>query len=136
MMLLMGSNLLVRGIGACQPDGRSRSRPPSGRDSGAGTGVGIVVAPKVESATHVIALAERLPKVLIHHNVAGQPVHELLTAADRAWAAAAGHGVFGPRARWRAMVTALCAEGVPVAPQRRRLRDAVLTVPWATVAPV
>lgn len=28
----------------------------------AGTGVGIVVAPKVESATHVIALAERLPK--------------------------------------------------------------------------
>lgn len=27
----------------------------------AGTGVGIVIAPKVESATHVIALAERLP---------------------------------------------------------------------------
>ena len=34
-------------------------------------------------------LAERLPKVLIHHNVPGQPIHELLTAADRAWAAAA-----------------------------------------------
>lgn len=27
-------------------------------------------------------LAERLPKVLIHHNVAGQPIHTLLTAAD------------------------------------------------------
>lgn len=81
-------------------------------------------------------LAERLPKVLIHHNVAGQPVHELLAAADRAWAAAAAHGVFGPRARWRAMLAALGAEGVPVAAQRRRLRDAVLTVPWATVAPV
>ncbi|MCB1293031.1 MAG: class I SAM-dependent methyltransferase, partial [Mycobacterium sp.] len=35
-------------------------------------------------------LAERLPKALIHHNVAGHPVHDLLTAADRAWDEAAG----------------------------------------------
>mgnify|MGYP000905577088 CR=1 FL=1 len=47
-------------------------------------------------------LAERLPKVLIHQNVSGEPVHALLTAADQAWAAAAGQSVFGPRARWRA----------------------------------
>jgi hypothetical protein len=80
-------------------------------------------------------LAERLPKVLIHHNVPGQPVHRLLTSADRAWAAAAGHGVFGPRARWRAMLETLRTEGVPVEPQRRRLRDAVLTVPYSLVAP-
>jgi hypothetical protein len=33
------------------------------------------------------------------------------------------------------MLTALRAAGVPVEPQRRNLRDAVLTVPWATVAP-
>ena len=52
-------------------------------------------------------LAERLPKVLIHHNVAGQPVHTLLSAADRAWASVAGHGVFGPRVRWRAMLDLL-----------------------------
>jgi hypothetical protein len=81
-------------------------------------------------------LAERLPKVLIHHNVPGQPIYTLLTAADRAWAAAAGHGVFGPRTRWRVMLDALRADGLPVAAQRRRLRDAVLTVPWAAVAPV
>ncbi len=80
-------------------------------------------------------LAERLPKVLIHHNVPGAPVHELLTAADRAWAAAAAHGVFGPRVRWRAMLTALRDAGVAVEQPRRRLRDAVLTVPWSTVAP-
>lgn len=80
-------------------------------------------------------LAERLPKVLIHHNVAGQPIHALLVAADRAWAAAAGHGVFGPRVRWRAMLTQLHAEGFPVDPPRRRIRDGVLTVPWAAVAP-
>ncbi|MGE2733670.1 class I SAM-dependent methyltransferase [Mycolicibacterium vaccae] len=81
-------------------------------------------------------LAERLPKVLIHHNVEGQPIHTLLRAADRAWAAAAGHGVFGPRARWRAMTEALAAQGVPLTTPRRSIRDCVLTVPWSYVAPV
>ncbi|MEW5809461.1 MAG: class I SAM-dependent methyltransferase [Actinomycetota bacterium] len=81
-------------------------------------------------------LAERLPKVLIHHNVAGQPIHTLLAAADRAWASSAAHGVFGPRARWRAMVEMLAAQGFPVDVPRRPLRDGVLTVPWSIVAPV
>lgn len=80
-------------------------------------------------------LAERLPKVLIHHNVPGQPIHALLSSADRAWAASAGHSVFGPRDRWRAMLTELRSAGVPIDPQRRTLRDAVLTVPWSAVAP-
>ncbi|MEO3758684.1 class I SAM-dependent methyltransferase [Mycobacterium sp. B14F4] len=81
-------------------------------------------------------LAERLPKVLIHHNVEGQPIHTLLTAADRAWASVAGHGVFGPRVRWRAMLELLHHNGFPVDPARRRMRDGVLTVPWSAVAPV
>ncbi|MCV7285140.1 class I SAM-dependent methyltransferase [Mycolicibacterium wolinskyi] len=81
-------------------------------------------------------LAERLPKVLIHDNVAGQPIHRLLAAADRAWASVAGHGVFGPRVRWRAMLELLRAKGFSVEPPRRRMRDGVLTVPWQTVAPV
>ena len=80
-------------------------------------------------------LAERLPKVLIHHNVSGQPINTLLAAADRAWASVAGHGVFGPRERWRAMLNMLRDNGWPVEPPRRRMRDGVLTVPWATVAP-
>ena len=80
-------------------------------------------------------LAERLPKVLIHHNVSGQPINTLLAAADRAWASVAGHGVFGPRERWRAMLNLLRDTGWPVEPPRRRMRDGVLTVPWTTVAP-
>jgi hypothetical protein len=80
-------------------------------------------------------LAERLPKVLIHHNVAGQRIHALLGAADRAWATAAGHGVFGPRVRWRAMLDLLRSGGIPIEPPRRRLRDGVLTVPWSVVTP-
>jgi hypothetical protein len=80
-------------------------------------------------------LAERLPKILIHQNVPGQPIHALLTAADRAWAAAAGHSVFGPRNRWRAMLAELRASGVPITISGRFGRDAVLTVPWTAVAP-
>jgi hypothetical protein len=80
-------------------------------------------------------LAERLPKVLIHHNITGEPIHTLLTAADRAWASVAGHGVFGPRVRWRAMLDLLRHEGFPVEPPRRRMRDGVLSVPWSTVVP-
>ena len=33
------------------------------------------------------------------------------------------------------MLTALADAGVPVQPQRRSIRDGLLTVPWATVAP-
>lgn len=80
-------------------------------------------------------LAERLPKVLIHQNVPGQPIHDLLEAADRAWAAAAGQSVFGPRARWRAMLAELAGTGFPIEAQRRNPRDAILTVPWSSVAP-
>lgn len=78
-------------------------------------------------------LAERLPKALIHHNVPGHPVYTLLSSADRAWAAAAGQSVFGPRARWRAMLADLAAGGLPMEPQRRAGRDAILTVPWSVV---
>ncbi len=82
-------------------------------------------------------LAERLPKALIHHNVPGQPIHSLLADADRAWAAAAGQSVFGPRARWHAMLVALAAAGTPMTElPRHSHRDAVLTVPWSGVAPL
>ncbi|WP_043599541.1 hypothetical protein [Nocardia otitidiscaviarum] len=80
-------------------------------------------------------LAERLPKVLIHRNVPGERIHTLLTAADRAWAHAAPLAVFGPRVRWRHAAELLRQEGFPLWGYRRRLRDCVLSVPWAAVAP-
>ncbi|MGU3436552.1 class I SAM-dependent methyltransferase [Actinomycetes bacterium M1A6_2h] len=75
-------------------------------------------------------LAERLPKALIHHNVPGQPVHELLARADRAWDTAAPLAPFGPRVRWREASRILGFENPP-----RRLRDNILHVPWASVSP-
>ena len=76
-------------------------------------------------------LAERLPKALIHHNVPGSPVHELLVALDDAWDRAAAYAPFGPRQRWTAACAALAwPQAGPV-----RHRDGELTVPWETVAP-
>jgi hypothetical protein len=77
------------------------------------------------------ALAERLPKALIHHNVAGQPVHALLAALDAAWDRAAPLAVYGPRQRWLGACAALDWPGADA----RRARQGELTVPWATVAP-
>ncbi|WP_433466686.1 class I SAM-dependent methyltransferase [Spirillospora sp. CA-128828] len=85
------------------------------------------------------ALAERLPKTLIHRNVPGEPVHELLTAFDRCWAAAAPHSAFGPRARWVEAV-AMLAQTHPVLARppyggRNRWRLGEVTLPWSAVAP-
>jgi hypothetical protein len=78
-------------------------------------------------------LAERLPKALIHHNVAGRPIHELLQAFDAAWDASAPWSAFGPRQRWIAAGERLAAGGWPV--DVSRARHGELTVDWAAVAP-
>lgn len=80
-------------------------------------------------------IAERLPKALIHRNVPGERIYDLLRAADSAWDRCAGYAPYGPRVRWRE-ARALLASDVPLHPVRRRLRDNVLTVDWSTVAPV
>lgn len=77
-------------------------------------------------------IAERLPKILIHRNVPGEPIHELLQAADAAWDRAAGWSPYGPRVRWR-MAREELRQTVPIHPVHRRLRDNVLTVDWNLV---
>ena len=77
-------------------------------------------------------IAERLPKILIHRNVPGEPIHELLQAADAAWDRAAGWSPYGPRVRWR-MAREELRQTVPIHPVNRRLRDNVLTVDWDLV---
>ncbi|MBY6367159.1 class I SAM-dependent methyltransferase [Rhodococcoides corynebacterioides] len=80
-------------------------------------------------------IAERLPKALIHRNVSGERIHDVLRRADRAWDVAAPLAVYGPRVRWRHAADMLRQEGLPVRPIRRRLRDNVLEIPWSAVAP-
>ena len=80
-------------------------------------------------------IAERLPKALIHRNVPGEPIHELLAAADDAWERSSGWAPHGPRVRWRHAHQMLIDAGWPLEPVRRRIRDNTLTVDWSTVAP-
>jgi hypothetical protein len=79
-------------------------------------------------------LAERLPKVLIHRNVPGEPVHALFSALDHCWARAAPFASFGPRARWTEAV-ALLAKDWPVRDTRRRWRLGEVTLDWSAVMP-
>lgn len=81
------------------------------------------------------AIAERLPKALIHRNVPGEPVHELLRRLDSAWDRSAGHSSWGARRRFIATVEALRDDGVPVVGGRSRWRLGELTVAWAAAAP-
>jgi hypothetical protein len=79
--------------------------------------------------------AERLPKVLIHHNVPGRRIHALLAALDDGWRANAGYSSFGPRQRWRRTVAAAREAGWPVVDRPNRWRLGELTVAWSAVAP-
>lgn len=80
-------------------------------------------------------VAERLPKVLIHRNVAGEPVHDLLRLLDECWERQAPHASFGVRQRWLATMADLRDRGWPVLAGPRRWRLGELTVPWGSVAP-
>ena len=80
-------------------------------------------------------VAERLPKALIHHNVAGEPIHEWLTAIDRAWATHAPLSTFGAIQRWLAVCEQLVAEGWPIKVDRKRWRLGEITVAWEAVKP-
>jgi hypothetical protein len=80
-------------------------------------------------------VAERLPKALIHRNVPGERIHQLLSTLDACWAAAAAQQAFGPRARWVEAVQLLADRGWPLLGRRNRWRLGELTVPWSSVAP-
>lgn len=80
-------------------------------------------------------VAERLPKALIHHNVAGERVHRLMTDLDASWDRNVGLGTFGAVQRWLAAVTDLRAAGWPVRTAKTRAKLGELTVDWASVAP-
>jgi hypothetical protein len=80
-------------------------------------------------------VADRLPKVLIHRNVPGEPVHAFLAALDDAWVRSAPHGGFGVRQRWTAAVSSLRSDGWPLLDRPRRWRLGEVTVAWDAVRP-
>jgi hypothetical protein len=94
----------------------------------------LTLAARLSTLDSPAVFAERLPKRLIHHNVPGQPVHELLRALCDAWAMAAPYGTFGVRQRWIHAVGAVRAAGWPVLDARSRWRLGEVTVAWDAVS--
>jgi hypothetical protein len=94
----------------------------------------ITLAARVAGLDRPSDLAERLPKALIHHNVPGEPVYELLQAFDRAWAVGAPYSAFGPRQHWVAAVERLAGDGWPVVGGRSRWRLGEVTLRWSAVS--
>jgi hypothetical protein len=80
-------------------------------------------------------VAERLPKALIHRNVPGERVHDLLDTLDDAWARQAPLASYGVRQRFIRTAEALRAAGWPVLGGTARWRLGEITVAWDAVAP-
>ncbi|XTZ16198.1 class I SAM-dependent methyltransferase [Micromonospora echinospora] len=95
----------------------------------------LTLAARLSALDTPATLAERLPKALIHRNVPGERVHDLIRALDDGWRAAAAYAPFGPRQRWMRTVAGLREAGWPVLDRPRRWRLGELTVPWSAVAP-
>ncbi|WP_319460392.1 class I SAM-dependent methyltransferase [Micromonospora sp. RTP1Z1] len=95
----------------------------------------LTLAARLATLESPAQLAERLPKALIHRNVPGERIHDLIRALDDAWQAAAGYAPFGPRHRWVETVLAVRASGWPVLDRPRRWRQGELTLPWPAVTP-
>lgn len=95
----------------------------------------LTLAAKLTTLHSPAELAERLPKALIHRNVPGERVHDLIRALDDAWRVAAGYAPFGPRQRWLHTVAAVRDQGWPVLDRPRRWRLGEVTLPWPAVAP-
>lgn len=95
----------------------------------------LTLALHLGSVEHPSIVAERLPKALIHRNVPGEGVHDLLRELDAQWARHAPLATFSPRQRFIAAVRGLRDAGWPVHDGVARWRLGELTVAWSAVAP-
>lgn len=117
--------------GTCDEMGRIGSWIDVGADGPRSLTLGLRVA-ELERPSVV---AERLPKALIHRNVAGERINDLLTSLDRAWAMRSPLSAYGATQRFIATARQLRDEGWPIVGGLARWRLGELTVRWAAVTP-
>jgi hypothetical protein len=126
---LSPDGLLIEGT--CDEIGRLSSWVTLGRESAKSFTISLHLG-SLETPSQV---AERLPKALIHRNIAGEKIHDYLLALDKAWAKNAPLSSFGAVQRWLATCEDVAQLGWPVLVNRKRWRLGELTVEWAAVAP-
>ena len=131
---LMVSRLQPEGLlveGTCNEVGRVGSWVTLGHEGP----LTFTISLRLAGLEHPSIVAERLPKALIHRNVPGERVHDLLVDLDRFWQHNAALATYGPVQRWLAAVAALAEAGWPVQTPKRRQRLGELTLPWSAVEP-
>jgi len=94
------------------------------------------IALKLNEVDKPSKVAERLPKVLIHHNIEGEPINRLLRELDTAWLKNSGLSTFSPAQRWIATCKELKAAGWPVRDTQKRWSLGELTIDYEAVAPL
>lgn len=97
--------------------------------------VSFTLAAHLQSLEKPSDIAPRLPKILIHRNVAGEPIHDLLRLLDEAWERTASYQAFGARVHFVEMLQYATAHGLQTIDNQSRWRLGEVTVPWAVVNP-
>jgi hypothetical protein len=95
----------------------------------------LTLSAKLSTMDYPSVIAERLPKALIHHNIPGEPIYNLLSTLDSCWNEAAPHQTFGARSRWIKTVQMARERGWPIQREPRRWRLGELTVDFTAVSP-
>ena len=135
---LLASKTAAGGLiidGTCDEIGRIASWIAIESDGRSPTPTTLTLAARLGSLDRPATLAERLPKALIHRNVAGEPIHDYVRDLDAAWQLAAGVGVLSARQRWVAACERLREKGWPIIDGGTAWRDGEITVAWSAVAP-
>lgn len=133
----MSNHLITGGLiidGTCDEIGR-RSVWVAVRKSATGE----IVPETLTISTHLQSLekpsdiAPRLPKILIHKNIAGQKIHEVLAQLDVAWVKTAAIHTFGARQHWIAAMEYAKENGLQIKDSQSRWRLGEVTLDWQSV---
>jgi hypothetical protein len=96
----------------------------------------LTIALKLNEVERPSKVAERLPKILIHRNVEGEPIHRLLKDLDDAWFRNSALSTFSAAQRWIATCRDLKNLGWPITNNQKRWALGELTLDYEAVAPL
>jgi len=122
--------------GTCNELGRLATWVTLRAEAGKAVPFTLTLAARLGSLDRPATLAERLPKALIHRNVAGEPIAAFINDLDKAWLSAAGVGALSARQRWVAACAATKSKGWAITDGPSAWRDGEVTVRWDAVAPL
>lgn len=103
-------------------------------ETGKAIPISLTIAMHLDSLEKPSDVAARLPKILIHENQPGQPIHAVLQRLDEAWERTISQSTFGARAHWLATLDYATSHGLETLDTQSRWRLGEITIPWAAVS--